>query len=125
MYREYKRAETDIDDALMIIDEAEDDEMREMAQEELKEAKSRLERLTEELTILLLPRDPNDDKNIIVDHFTYNGSCSGITDTDKIGKFRTSGRNIFCQISDNNFSIYISFYRLFLSLVFYRLLLQK
>jgi peptide chain release factor 1 len=38
-----------------------------MAQDELKEAKSRLERLAEELTVLLLPRDPNDDKNIIVE----------------------------------------------------------
>lgn len=66
-YREYKRAETDIDDALIIIDEADDDEMREMAQEELKEAKFRLERLAEELTVLLLPRDPNDDKNIIIE----------------------------------------------------------
>ena len=66
-YREYKRAEQDIEDALMIIDEAEDDEMREMAQDELKEAKIRVERLGEELTVLLLPRDPNDDKNIIVE----------------------------------------------------------
>ena len=66
-YREYKRAESDIEDALMIIDEADDDEMRTMAQDELKEAKVRLERLAEELTVLLLPRDPNDDKNIIVE----------------------------------------------------------
>lgn len=66
-YREYKRCESDIEDALMIIDEADDDELRSMAQDELKEAKSRLERLAEELTVLLLPRDPNDDKNIIVE----------------------------------------------------------
>ena len=66
-YREYKRVETDIEDALIIIDEADDAEMREMAQEELKEAKTRLELLSEELTVLLLPRDPNDDKNIIVE----------------------------------------------------------
>ena len=66
-YREYKRAEQDVEDALMIIDEAEDDDMREMAQDELKEAKMRVERLSEELTVLLLPRDPNDDKNIIVE----------------------------------------------------------
>ncbi len=66
-YREYKRAEQDVEDALMIIDEAEDDDMREMAQDELKEAKIRVERLSEELTVLLLPRDPNDDKNIIVE----------------------------------------------------------
>ena len=66
-YREYKRAEQDVEDALMIIDEADDDDMREMAQDELKEAKIRVERLGEELTVLLLPRDPNDDKNIIVE----------------------------------------------------------
>ncbi len=66
-YREYKRCEGDIEDALMIIDESDDDEMRSMAQDELKEAKMRLERLSEELTVLLLPRDPNDDKNIIVE----------------------------------------------------------
>ena len=66
-YREYKRAEQDVEDALMIIDEADDEDMREMAQDELKEAKIRVERLAEELTVLLLPRDPNDDKNIIVE----------------------------------------------------------
>ncbi|MBE6685009.1 MAG: peptide chain release factor 1 [Ruminococcaceae bacterium] len=66
-YREYKRAQSDISDALQIIDESDDADMRELAQEELKAAKSRLEVLSEELTVLLLPRDPNDDKNIIVE----------------------------------------------------------
>ena len=66
-YREYKRAQSDISDALQIIDESDDADMRELAQEELKAAKSRREIRTEELTVLLLPRDPNDDKNIIVE----------------------------------------------------------
>ncbi|MBR2336066.1 MAG: peptide chain release factor 1 [Clostridia bacterium] len=66
-YREYKRAESDISDALAIIEEADDDDMRELAQAELKDAKARLEILSGELTVLLLPRDPNDDKNIIVE----------------------------------------------------------
>ena len=66
-YREYKRAESDIEEALLLIDEADDEELRSMAQDELKDAKSRLEKLSEELTVLLLPRDPNDDKNIIVE----------------------------------------------------------
>ena len=66
-YREFKRTESDIDGALVLIDEADDEELRAMAQEELKEAKIRLEKLSEELTVLLLPRDPNDDKNIIVE----------------------------------------------------------
>ncbi len=66
-YREYKRCEQDIDDALLIIDETDDEEMRLLAQDELKEAKSRLEILSGELTVLLIPRDPNDDKNVIVE----------------------------------------------------------
>ncbi|MBR3686071.1 MAG: peptide chain release factor 1 [Clostridia bacterium] len=66
-YREYKRAQSDISDALQIIDESDDVDMRELAQEELKAAKARVETLAEELTVLLLPRDPNDDKNIIVE----------------------------------------------------------
>ncbi len=66
-YREYKRAQSDIDDALLIIDEADDDEMRELAQDELKEAKARIEKISGELTVLLIPRDPNDDKNVIVE----------------------------------------------------------
>ena len=65
--REYKRAESDISDALAIIEEADDDDMRELAQAELKDAKARFEILSGELTVLLLPRDPNDDKNIIVE----------------------------------------------------------
>ncbi len=66
-YREYKKTGQDIEDALFIIQDADDDEMREMAQEELKDAKARLEILSEELTVLLIPRDPNDDKNVIVE----------------------------------------------------------
>ena len=66
-YREYKRTEQDIEDALLIIDETDDEDMRTLAQEELKDAKSRLETLSGELTVLLIPRDPNDDKNVIVE----------------------------------------------------------
>ncbi len=66
-YREYKRCEQDIEDALLIIDETDDEDMRLLAQDELKEAKSRLEILSGELTVLLIPRDPNDDKNVIVE----------------------------------------------------------
>ena len=51
----------------MIIDETDDEDMRSLAQEELKEAKMRTETLSDELTVLLIPRDPNDDKNVIVE----------------------------------------------------------
>lgn len=66
-YRQYKRTEQDIEDALLIIDEADDEDMKAMAQDELKEAKLRLEALSGELTVLLIPRDPNDEKNVIVE----------------------------------------------------------
>ena len=66
-YREYKRTQQNIDDAISIIDESDDEGMRELAQDELKESKARLEELSGELTLLLIPRDPNDDKNVIVE----------------------------------------------------------
>ena len=66
-YREYKKTERDIEDALIIIDETDDEEMRLLAQEELKESKNRLDTLSNELTVLLIPRGPNDDKNVIVE----------------------------------------------------------
>ncbi len=66
-YRKYKRAEQDIEDALFLIESEGDEEIRALAQSELKDAKARLEVLSGELTVLLLPRDPNDDKNIIVE----------------------------------------------------------
>ncbi|MBQ7218262.1 MAG: peptide chain release factor 1 [Ruminococcus sp.] len=67
-YREYKAAQKTIDDSLMILDDAEsDEELRELASMELDDAKRRLPALEEELKILLLPKDPNDDRNVIVE----------------------------------------------------------
>ena len=65
-FREYKKTENDIAGAKALLDEG-DPEMREMAQEELRCGKERLAVLEEELKLLLLPRDPNDDKNVIVE----------------------------------------------------------
>ena len=50
-----------------MLEEESDEEMRELAKEELNEAKARMEELEHELKILLLPKDPNDDKNVIVE----------------------------------------------------------
>lgn len=67
-FREYKRACQGIEDVKeMLSDSSLDDEMKEMANEELKELRARKEELDNELPILLLPRDPNDDKNVIVE----------------------------------------------------------
>ena len=49
------------------LEEESDEEMRELAKEELSDAKKRVEELEQELKILLLPKDPNDDKNVIVE----------------------------------------------------------
>ena len=65
--REHKRAKQDIEDSEMLIEEADDIELREMAQEELKAAKAKFEETAKELSILLIPRDPNDEKNVIVE----------------------------------------------------------
>ncbi len=66
-YREYKKSRQDIDDALLMLDEESDEELKELAKEELNEAKANVARLEETLKILLLPKDPNDDKNVIVE----------------------------------------------------------
>lgn len=66
-YKSYKKAKQDIDDSLEMLDMESDPEMREMIKEELSNAKDSVERLEEELKILLLPKDPNDDKNVIVE----------------------------------------------------------
>ena len=85
-YKQYKQAKQDVEDSLAMLEEENDEEMREMAKEELSDAKKRIEEqmkelakeelseskkrveeLEQELKILLLPKDPNDDKNIILE----------------------------------------------------------
>ena len=66
-YKEYKDTKQTIDDSLQMLEEESDEELREMAKEELNDAKSRLENIEGELKILLLPKDPNDSKNVVVE----------------------------------------------------------
>lgn len=66
-YREYKNAEKSHSDSLEILEDSSDSELKELAQLELDESKEKLETLSEKLKILLLPKDPNDDKNVIVE----------------------------------------------------------
>ncbi|MCD8232063.1 MAG: peptide chain release factor 1 [Clostridiales bacterium] len=66
-YKEYKKCKENIDDSLTMLQEESDEELRELAKEELNESKARLEELERELKILLLPKDPNDSKNVIVE----------------------------------------------------------
>ena len=66
-YRAYRSAKQDIEDSLMLLEEESDEEMRELAKEELADARKRVEELEQEIKILLLPKDPNDDKNVFVE----------------------------------------------------------
>ncbi|MBE5946501.1 MAG: peptide chain release factor 1 [Lachnospiraceae bacterium] len=66
-YKEYKEAKQTIEDSLAMLDEESDEELRELAKEELNEAKAQVEACENALKILLLPKDPNDDKNVIVE----------------------------------------------------------
>ncbi len=66
-YREYKKVLEDIEAAKEMLNDEDDREMREMLQEELKELDVRKEETTNELKIMMLPKDPNDEKNVFVE----------------------------------------------------------
>lgn len=67
-YREYKKAEASFSEAKELIDAGGlDKDFKEMAQAELEESKEAMEKCTQDLKVLLLPKDPNDDKNVIIE----------------------------------------------------------
>ena len=66
-FREYKKACSDNEEAKLLLEDSLDADMRELALSEFKETKADMERIFEELKILLLPKDPNDEKNVIIE----------------------------------------------------------
>lgn len=66
-YDELRTAETDLDASLLEIKGTSDDEMRELLNDEIKTCKENIEKFSEQLKLLLLPKDPNDEKNVIVE----------------------------------------------------------
>jgi peptide chain release factor 1 len=66
-YREYKETKEQLKDAKLMLDEKLDPDMREMVKEEVNELQSQLEEIEARLKILLVPKDPNDDKNVIME----------------------------------------------------------
>lgn len=66
-YTEYRKCQETIEDSLALLDGESDEEMREMLKEELSDARRRTGELEQQMKILLLPKDPNDDKNVIVE----------------------------------------------------------
>lgn len=73
-YREYKQAREQLQDAKAMLEEKLDAEMREMVKEELSDLEAQIEELEERMRILLIPKDPNDDKNVI---FEIRGAAGG------------------------------------------------
>ncbi|MDD6154297.1 MAG: peptide chain release factor 1 [Eubacteriales bacterium] len=66
-YQEYKKAKQELEDAKEMLESESDEEMREMAKAEVSEQEDNLEKFTEELKVLLIPKDPNDEKNVILE----------------------------------------------------------
>ncbi len=66
-YKEYKSTQNSIEESIMMLEEETDEEIRELAKDELNIGKLNIVKIEEELKILLLPKDPNDDKNVIVE----------------------------------------------------------
>ena len=67
-YREYKKAQEDMDEAKMMLEESGlEKDFRELIEEQYETSKKQIETIAEELKILLIPKDPNDDKNVIVE----------------------------------------------------------
>lgn len=66
-YRDYKACQKALEEARELLEESTDRELREMAQEELRDNAGKLAALEEELKLLLLPKDPNDEKNVIME----------------------------------------------------------
>ena len=66
-YAEYKKNKQEIEESLSMLEAESDEDMRQMLKEELNSAKNRVEELEETMKVLLLPKDPNDDKNVIVE----------------------------------------------------------
>ncbi|MCR4897417.1 MAG: peptide chain release factor 1 [Lachnospiraceae bacterium] len=66
-YKEYKNCKQEVEDSLEMLTGETDEEMKEMIKETISENKKRIEELEQEMKIMLLPKDPNDDKNVIME----------------------------------------------------------
>lgn len=94
-YQEYKSTLQAIEDALAMLEENLDDDFRELVKEELADNKKRVEPLENELKLLLLPKDPNDDKNVIVE---IRGGAGG----DEAALFAAELYRMYCYYAETN-----------------------
>jgi len=94
-YTKYKNAKQTVSDSLAILEEESDEDMRELAKEEMNEAKAEIESLEQELKVLLLPKDELDDKNVIVE---IRGGAGG----DEAALFAAELYRMYCRFAERN-----------------------
>ena len=94
-YKEYKQAKQNVEDSLAMLEEESDEELRELAKEELNDSKAKVEELEKKLKILLLPKDPNDDKNVIVE---IRAGAGG----DEAALFAADLYRMYCKYAERN-----------------------
>ncbi|MBR2214000.1 MAG: peptide chain release factor 1 [Eubacterium sp.] len=93
-YEEYKKCKETIDESLAILEDESDEDIKDLAKEEMNEAKDRQAELEDELKILLLPKDENDDKNVVVE---IRGGAGG----DEAALFAAELYRMYCMYADN------------------------
>jgi peptide chain release factor 1 len=94
-YKAYKQANQDVEDSVLMLEEENDEEMRQMLKEELADAKNRITDLEQQLKILLLPKDPNDDKNVVVE---IRAGAGG----DEAALFSAELYRMYCRFAERN-----------------------
>lgn len=94
-YKEYKATKESIQDSLTMLDEESDAEMREMAKDELNECKARVTEIEKDMKLLLLPKDPNDEKNVIVE---IRGGAGG----DEAALFSAELFRVYSKYAEKN-----------------------
>lgn len=92
-YKEYCEIRDGIEDSLAILETEKDEDMRELAKEELNDCRSRIDDVQKELEILLLPKDPNDSKNVIVE---IRGGAGG----DEAALFAADLFRMYCRYAE-------------------------
>ena len=93
-YEEYKKCKETIDESLAILEDESDEDIKDLAKEEMNEAKDRQAELEDELKILLLPKDENDEKNVVVE---IRGGAGG----DEAALFAAELYRMYCMYADN------------------------
>ena len=94
-YEQYKKVESNLSEALQLAETENDKEMLEMLREEISSDKKRREELQEQLKVLLLPKDPNDDKNVIVE---IRAGAGG----EEAALFANEIRRMYCMFAEKN-----------------------